>query len=79
MRILVRLYATLGRNHSLWEPAVPFQVELHQAARLTDLVERLGLTGKAVHIAFVNGRARSLDWELHAGDEVGLFPPVGGG
>jgi molybdopterin synthase sulfur carrier subunit len=79
MRVLVRLYATLGRNHRVSDPSVPFQVELRQAARLTDLLERLGLTSEAVHIAFVNGRARSTDWQLQDGDEVGLFPPVGGG
>ena len=44
-----------------------------------DLVAHLGLAGKSVKIIFVNGRTRTLDHHLSPGDEVGMFPPIGGG
>ena len=30
-------------------------------------------------ITFVNGIVQPLDWILAAGDDVGIFPPIGGG
>jgi len=39
----------------------------------------LNLPREEVKVAFVNGRTRPLDWPLQPEDEVGIFPPIGGG
>jgi molybdopterin converting factor small subunit len=39
----------------------------------------LGLPDDVVRVVFVNGRARPRDWALSDGDELGIFPPIGGG
>lgn len=88
MKIYVKLFATLIQNvpdsvqalvpqgiHA----AVPFQVELPEDSVLADLISLLQLPVDQVKVVFVNGRARPLDHGLAAGDEVGIFPPIGGG
>lgn len=79
MHIQVKLFATLVRSIPGVKSGVPFDVELPEEAFLSDLVKQLNLPENEVKVAFVNGRARSLDFQLSPRDEVGIFPPVGGG
>ena len=79
LRIRVRLYATLAQHRVGARPGIPFEVHLAEGETVADLVARLELPTAEVKMSFVNGRARPRDWILHTGDEVGLFPPVGGG
>ena len=39
----------------------------------------LGIDKETSLIIFVNGRAQNFDYKLMNGDQVGIFPPVGGG
>ena len=57
----------------------PLDVELPEGSTLADLVDHLALPREKVRVIFVNGRARQLDYHLVPGDEVALFPPIGGG
>jgi len=83
MIIRAKLFATLRRyapNASAGARAgVPFEVDLPEGAMIADLVKQLNLPADQVKVAFVNGRARPDEWQLEPGDEVGIFPPVGGG
>jgi molybdopterin converting factor small subunit len=79
MRVRVKLFAGLGRFREGTSPGAPFEWELSEPATLQRLVESLRLPREDIKVTFVNGRARPLDWALAAGDEVGIFPAVGGG
>jgi molybdopterin synthase sulfur carrier subunit len=88
MKICVRLFATLtqlvpetvsSRYPQGIRAGSPLEVELPEGSTLADLVGYLALPGEKVRVAFVNGRAKKLDYRLVPGDEVGIFPPVGGG
>ena len=79
MRIRVKLFATLGRGRDDISPAVPFEMELGDGATVDVLVSILNLPREEVRVAYVNGRARPPEWVLQPGDEVGIFPAVGGG
>ena len=79
MRVRARLFATLraylpeaAADHAL-------EVDLPEGATMADLLDRLGLPEQEVKVTFVNGRIRSGDWILQPDDEVGVFPPIGGG
>ena len=52
--------------------------ELDDGQTLQDLVERAGIDGEDVKIAFVNSRRVDLDTVLSDSDQVGLAPAVGG-
>jgi sulfur carrier protein ThiS len=54
-------------------------MEVPGGATVADLVDRLKLPHEEVKVFFVNGRARSMDWPLEAGDDVGIFPLIAGG
>jgi len=52
--------------------------DLNDGQTLQDLVQRAGIDGKEVKIAFVNSRRAGLDTVLSDKDRVGLAPAVGG-
>ena len=52
--------------------------ELDDGQTLQDLVERAGIDGEDVKIAFVNSRRVDLGTVLSDRDQVGLTPAVGG-
>lgn len=79
MQVRVKLFATLGRHLAGVQPGTPFEVEVSDGATIEDLMGKLDLPRQEVKVAFVNGRARPADWQLKPGDEVGIFPPIGGG
>jgi len=54
-------------------------VDAADNATVSDLIDQLGLPTGQIKVVFVNGRARPPEWILQPGDEVGIFPPVGGG
>ena len=88
MKVRVKLFATLVRSVP---PAVqarfpqgiragaPLEVDLPAGSTLDDLAAQLQLPPEEVKVFFVNGRAQEPDYCLSPGDEVGIFPPVGGG
>jgi molybdopterin converting factor small subunit len=79
MHIKLKLYAML-RQYSGGVPAgSPIDVELSEGASLRDLISTLGIPAEETRITFVNGIIEELDRKLQEGDEVGMFPAIGGG
>jgi molybdopterin synthase sulfur carrier subunit len=79
MQISVRVFATLCRYIPGISAGTPVEIELPDGVTVADILEKLGIPAREVKIAFVNGRTRPPDWMLKSGDEVGIFPPIGGG
>jgi len=79
MQVRVKLYATLSRYLSSKAPGIPVEVEVPNGTTLGELVNGLKLPREEVKLFFVKGRARPIDWPLEPGDEVGIFPLIGGG
>jgi molybdopterin synthase sulfur carrier subunit len=80
MKVWVKLFATLGRYTGRDDlPGTPFEVKLVESAALDDLLRQLNIPAKEVKLCFVNARIQEPDFILQDDDEVGIFPPVGGG
>jgi molybdopterin synthase sulfur carrier subunit len=79
MQITLRVFATLCRYIPGAIAGVPVDIDLPEDATVADLIEKMKIPAREVKIAFVNGRTQPPDWVLKQGDEVGIFPPVGGG
>lgn len=79
MRVSVKLFASLPRHVPGARPGVPLDVELSGDPAITDLLDHIGLPAAEVKVVFVNGRARPPEWRLQPDDQVGIFPPIGGG
>jgi molybdopterin synthase sulfur carrier subunit len=74
-----RLFATLRRHYPHLGIGEPMPVELPEGATVGDLVVHLRLPADQVKVVFVDGIVRGAEHVLSDGDEVGVFPPVGGG
>ena len=88
MKISVKLFANLvqrvSRNGQTLKQqgiraGVPMEIELPENSTLADLLTYLALEKGDVVITFVDGRARKPGYHLTHGEQVGLFPPLGGG
>jgi molybdopterin converting factor small subunit len=79
MQVIVKLYATLSRFSQETLPGTPFKFELPEGATLQELVSQLKIPAEETRVTFVNGVIQAPEWVLKTGDEVGIFPPIGGG
>ena len=79
MKVTVKLYATLSRYWQGQRAGTPYEMELPEEATLEKLIEQLKIPLEETRITFVNGIIQEPDCRLKDGDEVGIFPPVGGG
>jgi molybdopterin converting factor small subunit len=79
MQITLRVYATLCRHVPGAIAGVPLNIDLPDGATVADLIKKMRVPAREVKVTFINGRRQSPDWVLCQGDEVGIFPPVGGG
>jgi molybdopterin synthase sulfur carrier subunit len=79
MLVTVKLFASLARFSPGGLPGTPFDISLSESATLQNVVDQLGIPSEETKVTFVNGLIRELDWDLKHGDEVGIFPPIGGG
>lgn len=79
MLIKVRLFATLREYVPHAKIGATLEVELEDGACVIDLVNHFLLPVDLVKLAYVNGIYQELEYQLHENDEIGLFPPIGGG
>jgi molybdopterin synthase sulfur carrier subunit len=75
-RITVHLHASLRRKRS--ETGIPGP-HLTKAATVGRLLDELGISETEAAMMFVNGQRAAADAAIHDGDEVRVFPLVGGG
>ncbi|RLC61465.1 MAG: MoaD/ThiS family protein [Chloroflexi bacterium] len=75
----VKLFATLRRLYPHLGLGEAMAVELPDGATVGQLIEHLRLPAREIKVVFVNGVVRKEEHVLNDGDEVGVFPPVGGG
>lgn len=74
-----KLFATLRRQYPELGIGEAMTVELPEDATIGQLLEELDLPEEEIHVIFVNGIVRKEGHSLSDGDEIGIFPPVGGG
>lgn len=79
MQVTLKLYATLARYGQGERAGTPYVITLSESATLKDLVSQLKIPLEETRIMFVNGIIQEPDCRLNDGDEVGIFPPIGGG
>ena len=75
--VTARLFA--GLEGLARERRVEWRVPVDEAATVADLCESVGLPAGVAGLVLVNGVHADAATPLRDGDEVSLFPPVGGG
>ncbi len=74
MRITVKLFASFRQGRFDARP-----MEFADGTTAGEIVRHLAIPEHEVTLVFINGRHGNLESELADGDEMALFPPVGGG
>ena len=75
-RVKLNLYAAL-RAYIGGKPSV--ELEIEPGLTVAGLLDRLGVPRGETRILFVNGRAAALSDKLSGGEQIGVFPAIGGG
>ena len=75
-QVQVQLYAAL-REYVGRAPSV--QVEIAPGQTIRQVLEQLGVPLEKARIIFVNCRAAGPDDPLQGGEQIGVFPAIGGG
>lgn len=73
--IRLKLFATLANR--LPDNAEHYPIPA--GGTVQDLIDSLALSAEEARLIFINGRRVAPDARLQPGDQVGIFPPVGGG
>ena len=79
MIVYVKLFAGLRQHYPHLGIGEAMPVELAEGTTAGQLLTILNLPPNLVKVVFVNGIIRDGNYVLQDGDEVGKFPPVGGG
>jgi molybdopterin converting factor small subunit len=79
IRVKLKLYATLRKYKPELGHGEAAPLELRDGATLRDLLAAIGIPAAETKQCFVNAVGQELDFILHDGDEVGVFPPIAGG
>jgi molybdopterin converting factor small subunit len=75
-QVEVRLYAGL-RAHV--KGATSVSVEIQPGQTIKEVLDKLSVPSDQTRIIFVNHRAADLDQQLVGGEQLGVFPAIGGG
>jgi len=79
LKIKLKLFANLRQYLPGATIGEAVEVEIPEQFTLGELAALLKLPPDEVKICFINGIICELDQKINAGDEVGIFPPIGGG
>lgn len=80
MQVYVKLYASLRRYRPGLAIGQSFACLVPEDATVGHLLsEVLGLPGREVAIALVNGMLRGDEYRLSDGDQIAFWPPIAGG
>lgn len=74
MKAKIKLFATLRNGRFDIS-----EMDLTEGTSIQDLIDHLGIEKKDAAILFINGVHAELNSVINEGDDVAIFPPVGGG
>ncbi len=75
-QVKINLYAILRQYV---DGAASIDVEIEPGRTIEQVLDQLGVPSEKTRIIFVDNRAAGLNDPLQGGEEVGVFPAIGGG
>lgn len=79
MIVKVKLFASLRKYLPGLEIGKSSDIQLEPGTSISQLYVVLGVPAEEVKLSFVNGIYCEPEIILKDGDEIGIFPPIGGG
>ena len=74
MKAKIKLFATLQKGRFNIS-----ELELHDGTSISELIKILKIDEKDAAIIFINGIHGDMNSVIKEGDDVAIFPPIGGG
>jgi len=74
MKAKIKLFATLRSGRFDIK-----EMDLAEGTTIFNIIEQLGIGKEEAAILFINGVHAELNTVIKEGDDVAIFPPVGGG
>ncbi len=75
-QVQVNLYAVLRKYI---DGAASIEVEIESGQTIEQLLQQIGVPADQTRIIFVDSRAAGLSDTLEGGQQIGVFPAIGGG
>lgn len=79
MRIELSLFATLSAHLPKDQMVDGRYLDVEEETTISDIIRDCEIPLDQVKLIFVNGVHAEMEKELHEGDRLGIFPPIGGG
>jgi molybdopterin converting factor small subunit len=88
MTVHLKVFATLAEKLTEtlkdqypagFKPGSAIELEIPEKSSIGGLLDRLDLKDKGGLLVFVNGKAQQDSYKIDEGDQIGIFPPIGGG
>jgi len=77
--VKVKLFANLRNYFPDLGLGKSLDVQVESNTTIARLYEILEIPAEEIKLAYVNGIYCETDYKLKDGDEIGIFPPIGGG
>ena len=88
MKVYLKIFSVLAKKLSdVFKSQYPeglkagtvVELDLPNKSSISNLMDSLHLERNSKYLIFVNGKSQKHEHELSEGDQIGIFPPIGGG
>lgn len=79
MALQIFLSSSLRRHREDYDPGRGVVIPIEAGTTIAEVCDRLGLPKADIRVVMVDGKGRTLDFNLKGDERVAFFPPLGGG
>jgi len=79
IEVKVRLYGALRKYHPGKAIGEAVVLPIPEGTPLSALLKQISVPEEKIKLTFVNKQQKDVDYLLKDGDQVAVFPPIGGG
>ena len=79
MKVRIKLYGTLSKSCTGYDPATGIEMEIPGHTRVGDLLEKLNISQASIGLVSMDGTLVKADDRVLDGSEVKFFQPICGG
>jgi molybdopterin converting factor small subunit len=88
MKVYLKIFSILAKKLSaVFKEQYPqglkggtvVELDLPDKSSILNLMDNLNLRSNNKYLVFVNGKSQEKNYLLSEGDQIGIFPPIGGG
>jgi molybdopterin synthase sulfur carrier subunit len=77
MQVKLQVYASLAEDTEM-DVADNYGFQIEPGTTVSQLLQEAGINQRDVRIVMINNKQADLDTEVRDGDEIGVFPSMGG-